>query len=518
MKNIDHIIFIKTNEKLKNSLDQIIDFQIKRIKNFSKNIYILDEDKILHNKKFDSIRLTNSKKIKKIVELNKLANFIIIESINPMLDIELLHNLKKIKFTDVLKIEGAIPGTSPKFVISSKKLNKILCKNNWLNNLKHTETYFWETQNFENNQFDLNNPIRLKIFLKLKSKISNLENLSIKEFIKNLNTSKIFNLILDYGEDNIETKTVNFCPHCNSKLLKPLYFRTNQPIIGFLSNKKFVYLECQNCGLVFLKNQCLMQNLHLLYDEFGRPKINVKIGIENLVKNKSGTHLEEKNISLQLLKKYASKKSKMIDLGAGFGEFACMIKNKNPNWDVHCVDFNLDHVKSFLEKKKVISHNQNFLEENFGENFDIISIMHVIEHIPVIELEKFFTKIYNSLNKDGLLLITTPNYESPLAKIFDYHMAYPPQHQTILSVKWIEKFFKDLNYFKIIKISSASVIFEHYEEWFGYYKNTAPNDELKGVVNLFDIIYNNKKLFESLHNKINKNNLGSESIIILKKI
>jgi len=518
MKNTNQIIFIKTNKKLKNFLDQIIDFQIKRIKNFSKNIYILDDDKILNNKKYDSIRITNSKKIKKIVELNKNTNFIIVESINPMLDIELLHNLKKIKFTDVLKIDSAIPGTIPKFVISSKKLNKILHKNNWLNNLKPTETFFWETQNFENNQFDLNNSIRLKIFLKLKSKISNLENLSIKEFIKILNSTKIFNFILDYGEDNIKTKLINFCPHCNSKLLKPLYFRTSQPIIGFLSNKKYVYLECQNCNLVFLKNQCLMQNLHLLYDEFERPKTNVKLSVENFLKNKSGTHLEEKNTSLKLLEKYAPKKSKMIDLGGGFGEFACMAKNRKPDWNVHCVDFNLDHVKSFLEKKKVISHNQNFLEGNFGENYDIISIMHVIEHIPVIELEKFFTKIYNSLKKNGLLLITTPNYESPLAKIFDYHMAYPPQHQTILSAKWIEKFFKDLNFFKIIKISSASVIFEHYEAWFGYYKNTAPNDELKGVVNLFDIIHNDKKLFNSLHNKINENNLGSESIILLKKI
>ena len=77
---------------------------------------------------------------------------------------------------------------------------------------------------------------------------------------------------------------------------------------------------------------------------------------------------------------------------------------------------------------------------------------------------------------------------------------------------------KNLKLFKIVSVSSATVIFEHYEDWFGYYKNTVLNDELQGFVDLLDIIHDDDKLFNTLHKKINKKNLGSESIILLKKI
>jgi len=208
----------------------------------------------------------------------------------------------------------------------------------------------------------------------------------------------------------------------------------------------------------------------------------------------------------------------MMDLGGGFGEFACMAKKRNPLWTVHCVDFNLEHVKSILEKNNIIIHNQNFLENTFGQNFDIVSSLHVIEHIPVIQLENFFKNIYKSLNKNGILLLTTPNLESPLAKIFDYHMMYPPQHQTILSVSWIEKFVKNLKLFKKITHTSASVILEHYDEWFTYYKKTTPTDEGNAVLEIFDMIHENKIMFNKFHKILNKKNLGSESIILFKKI
>jgi len=342
--------------------------------------------------------------------------------------------------------------------------------------------------------------------------------LSIEIFLNKLHSKKIFDFILNYGEDEISTNSIKICPYCKHNDLKSLYFKTSQPIIGFLSNKRSIYLECQNCDLVFLQKQCLMKDLHLLYDEFERPKINEIKSIENFLNNKGGTHFKEKIKSLELLEKFAPKKSSMIDLGGGFGEFACMAKKRNPSWTVNCVDFNLEHVKSFLEKNNVIVHNKNFLQNNFGKNFDIITSLHVVEHIPVSDLKSFFKNIHNSLNKNGLLLLTTPNNNSPLAKTFDYHMMYPPQHQTILSVDWINNFVKDLKLFKTISYSSASVILEHYDDWFGYYKKTSPNDESKSFVELMDIIYKNKKMFNDFHEYLNKNNLGSESILLLKKI
>ncbi len=519
IKKNEFCFVILPNINLGKHLKEILQFQKNRIHKFGfDSIYILDLDNIIDSKTELFKNTINSIiKFKKIFanKSNKIICFI--ESTNPMLDLNQIEKLS-LKDNEIVEIHGGIPGTTPLFVTKYMNIKLKINSKNWLLKIKPNKTVYWNSQTFSNNQFDLNRPMRLKIFLKLLEKIPDLENLSILEFLKKLNSEKIFNFILDYAEDKIRTKPVKICPYCKHKDLKSLYFTTSQPMIGFLSNKKAVYLECQNCGLVSLRKQCLMKDLHLLYDDFERPKINEKKSIENFLTNKGGTHFQEKIRSLELLKKYAPKKSSMIDLGGGFGEFACMAKKRNPLWRVHCVDFNLDHVKSILEKNNVITHNQNFLENEFGKNFDIISSLHVIEHIPVSELKKFFKNIYNSLNKNGLLLLTTPNYESPLARMFDYHMMYPPQHQTILSVGWIENFVKDLKLFKKITATTASVILEHYDDWFTYYKKTAPTDESKAVLEILDTIYNNKTMFNDFHQNLNKKNLGSESIILFKKI
>ena len=55
-------------------------------------------------------------------------------------------------------------------------------------------------------------------------------------------------------------------------------------------------------------------------------------------------------------------------------------------------------------------------------------------------------------------------------------------------------------------------------EWFSYYDKTVPNEETRGIVKILDTIYNNKKMFKEFQQNINKNNLGSESIILFRKI
>ena len=101
------------------------------------------------------------------------------------------------------------------------------------------------------------------------------------------------------------------------------------------------------------------------------------------------------------------------------------------------------------------------------------------------------------LTDDGLLLITTPDYDSPLGKLFDYHLMYPPHHQTILSSKWISKFVEQKNLFRLFKQDSAAVLLENFDSWFSYYENTAPTDEFKSVIKLFNSIHDDSELFKN---------------------
>ena len=520
MKKTDSIFVLKINSVLKENIQEIIKFEIKMIEyHFSKSIHIWDPDNILQNiLEYSSIKSSTEAELNNFLKSKRDQVFFFIESINPFLDDKFVKQLTLENIRGVSSIENAIPGTCPTFIIQYKSLMEKIAKKNWWSTLKSDNILYWNTQRQNNNQFNLNRPLRIKIFLGLLKKISNLEKMSLEKILKILDSNEIYNFILDYAVTGLHTKEIRKCPHCKSNELTKLFLTTSQPMIGFLSSKKPLYYECRNCGLVTLRKQCAMKDVHLLYDEFERPKNDERQLIENYLKNKGESHFKEKIRALELLEKTAPKKTCMIDLGGGFGEFSSMAKKRNLKWDVTCADFNLDHVKKILHEKKVSVMNVNFLQNSFGKNYDVITSLHVIEHIPFEGLELYLNNIHSALNDNGYFLLSTPDYNSSLGRMFDYHMMYPPHHQTILSSQLITEYLLKKKLFKKIEQTSACVILENYDDWFSYYKETAPTQESKAVVKIFDVIYKNKKMFKELENTLSEKNKGSETIILFKKI
>jgi SAM-dependent methyltransferase len=50
-----------------------------------------------------------------------------------------------------------------------------------------------------------------------------------------------------------------------------------------------------------------------------------------------------------------------------------------------------------------------FPDECAGQKFDVITLLAVLEHIPVNQLQKFGKDCYQALNKNGLIIITVPS-------------------------------------------------------------------------------------------------------------
>ena len=517
-KEKDLCFLININNKIffKDSQEAILNFEIKRLKFFFDcSIWLIDYEKKINQKsKYFKNVLNNFKKIEKVIEnLSTQTHVFVIESINPIIDSKLIDkmNLALNENEKVIPV-GAIPGTAPEIGLKKKIVIDYL-KNE--NKNKSKKIYF-DSQRLYNNQFNLERPLRIKLFLGLLNKNENFYKFTITDFIKMLEKKEYFNYLLDYCE-KINATELKKCLNCMNKELKPIYFETSQPALGFIPSSVPIYLECMDCGLVFLRRQCHPDDLSKFYDEFERPKIDVEKQINDFVKGKNGTHLKEKMKSIKLIESKVSGKIKLADFGAGFGEFGCVVKSRNPNWDVYCIDFNLDHVKKLIRKKKVKSINMNFLKDFTDIKFDVITAFHVIEHIPFSKLQSFFKNIHKSLNDDGYLLISTPNYESPLGAFFDYNLVFPPVHQTILSSNTIEEFLKKKKLFVKITESSSSVILENYDNWFSYFYKSAPYDELKKTVEICNIIKNDKNFFEKFEEMFNEKNLGSELIMLFKK-
>lgn len=159
----------------------------------------------------------------------------------------------------------------------------------------------------------------------------------------------------------------------------------------------------------------------------------------------------------QIVKKWSlQKKTKLIhqlngntgtllDIGAGTGDFLKFAKKKG--WDVYGMEPNEKAKK--LGQTKGLSLESS-LKEFEGKQFDVVTLWHVLEHIP--NLEETINQLTNLIRANGTLIIAVPNYKSFDAKYYgEFWAAYDvPRHLWHFSKKSMEKLFQ-LN-FKLEKI------------------------------------------------------------------
>ncbi|WP_432412293.1 class I SAM-dependent methyltransferase [Rasiella sp. SM2506] len=156
-----------------------------------------------------------------------------------------------------------------------------------------------------------------------------------------------------------------------------------------------------------------------------------------------------KNYSLKkkvnLIKKLHNGSGKLLDIGAGTGDFLVTAKNKA--WDIAGVEINPNARR--LAKKKSISLESTVT--NFkGEKFDVITMWHVLEHIS--NYKEVLETCHSLLNEKGVLVIAVPNYKSYDAQYYkNYWAAYDvPRHLWHFSRKSLPKILK--NTFQLISI------------------------------------------------------------------
>ncbi|MXO07466.1 bifunctional 2-polyprenyl-6-hydroxyphenol methylase/3-demethylubiquinol 3-O-methyltransferase UbiG [Flavobacterium sp. HBTb2-11-1] len=116
-----------------------------------------------------------------------------------------------------------------------------------------------------------------------------------------------------------------------------------------------------------------------------------------------------KNIALKnklnLINSQQPKKGKLLDIGAGTGDF--LLTAKNDGWETIGVEPS-DRAKN-IAKEKGISFVEEIsvLESN---SLDVITMWHVLEHVP--NLEHQIEELKRLLKPTGTLIVAVPNYKS----------------------------------------------------------------------------------------------------------
>lgn len=143
---------------------------------------------------------------------------------------------------------------------------------------------------------------------------------------------------------------------------------------------------------------------------------------------------------VKLINSFSDSSKKLLDIGCGTGDFLQEAKNKG--WDAKGVEPNKD-ARTIANSK---TNNQIFdVNEllSFKENsFDVITLWHVLEHLPKLnEQLDLFKKL---LKQNGALIIAVPNHKSFDASYYkSFWAAYDvPRHLWHFSQASIKNLFQ----------------------------------------------------------------------------
>lgn len=128
----------------------------------------------------------------------------------------------------------------------------------------------------------------------------------------------------------------------------------------------------------------------------------------------------------------------LLDVGAGTGDFLKVAKDKG--WDVYGMEPNKNASSLASEKGIQLKFSLNEFE---GKQFDIVTLWHVLEHIP--NLEETILQLSSLVKTNGTLIVAVPNFKSYDANHYGKFWAAfdVPRHLWHFSKKSIENLFSE---------------------------------------------------------------------------
>ena len=141
-----------------------------------------------------------------------------------------------------------------------------------------------------------------------------------------------------------------------------------------------------------------------------------------------------------------SEKGKLLDIGAGTGDF--LVAAKNDGWQVLGIEPNTKAKTIAINKGVHFADSLSDLESYF---FDAITLWHVLEHVP--NLEEYLKELKRLVKPSGIIIIAVPNFKSFDANFYGRHWAAydVPRHIWHFSKTTIDKLFAE-NQMKLVEV------------------------------------------------------------------
>lgn len=155
---------------------------------------------------------------------------------------------------------------------------------------------------------------------------------------------------------------------------------------------------------------------------------------------------------LKLINSFKTADRNLLDVGCGTGDFLLICKNNE--WNVSGVEPNAKAKITAQNKLKGTSDSEIYSEINQlnkEAQFDVITLWHVLEHVP--NLEAYISTLKKLLKPDGVLIVAVPNFKSYDANYYKQFWAAfdVPRHLWHFSKKSIGLLFEK-HKMRVVKI------------------------------------------------------------------
>lgn len=224
------------------------------------------------------------------------------------------------------------------------------------------------------------------------------------------------------------------CPVCDASETR-LFLECKDYTV---SQETFKIVECAACGFKFTNPRPDENKLGDYYkSENYISHSNTNKGFIN-----SAYQAVRKYTLLQKLKLISKfyKTGKLLDIGCGTGEFLKTFKDAK--WETTGIEPSEDARKMAIQNYGLDVKGEEGLKDLAPESFDVITMWHVLEHVP--HLNERIDDLKRLLKPKGIIVVAVPNCSSLDAKKYGAHWAAydVPRHLYHFIPKDIETLFR----------------------------------------------------------------------------
>ena len=229
-------------------------------------------------------------------------------------------------------------------------------------------------------------------------------------------------------------ETLSNCPVCNSPSSQPFLTCKDHTV----SRETFDVVNCNGCGFKYTNPRPELNVLGNYYkSEDYVSHSNTKKGFVNSTYQTVRKYTLMKK--LQLISKYF-KTGRVLDIGSGTGEFLNVCKNAK--WETIGIEPSDDAREMAITNYGLDVRKEEEIRNLQSESFDIITMWHVLEHVP--DLNTRIEDLKRLIKPNGVIIIAVPNCNSLDARIYKENWAAydVPRHLYHFTPKDIESVFK----------------------------------------------------------------------------